>query len=41
MFESEGRGIEAIALSPEGRHVVTGNADGSIAIVRVAQKQVH
>jgi serine/threonine protein kinase/WD40 repeat protein len=29
-------GIEAVAFSPEGRHVVTANADGTISVLRLA-----
>jgi WD40 repeat protein len=32
------QGIDAVAFSPEGRHLVTGNADGTIAILRLARK---
>jgi serine/threonine protein kinase/WD40 repeat protein len=31
------QGIDAVALSPEGRHLVTGNSDGTISILRLAK----
>jgi WD40 repeat protein/serine/threonine protein kinase len=37
LFERKGHRIDALALSPEGRHVVTGNSDGTIAILRLAK----
>jgi WD40 repeat protein len=32
------QGIDSVAFSAEGRHLVTGNADGTIAILRLARK---
>jgi serine/threonine protein kinase/WD40 repeat protein len=37
LFERDGHGIDALALSPEGRHLVTANPDGTIAILRLAK----
>jgi WD40 repeat protein len=36
VFERDVHSIEAIAFSPEGRHLVTANPDGTIAIFRLA-----
>jgi WD40 repeat protein len=37
VFEPNAHGIEAVVLSPEGRHLVTANSDGTIAILRLAR----
>jgi WD40 repeat protein len=37
LFEPNGHGIEAVAFAPEGRHLVTANSDGTIAILRLAK----
>jgi hypothetical protein len=31
------QGIEAAAFTPEGRHLVTANADGTISVLRLAK----
>jgi WD40 repeat protein len=37
VFAPNASGIEAVALAPEGRHVVTANPDGTLAILRLAK----
>jgi serine/threonine protein kinase/WD40 repeat protein len=37
VFEPNAHGIEAVALAPEGRHLVTANSDGTITILRLAK----
>jgi WD40 repeat protein len=37
VFEPNANGIEAVALAPEGRHLVTANSDGTITILRLAK----
>jgi serine/threonine protein kinase/WD40 repeat protein len=37
VFEPNAAGIEAVAFAPEGRHLVTANPDGTIAVFRLAK----
>jgi WD40 repeat protein len=37
LFERAGHGIEALALTPEGRHLVTANPDGTIGVFWLAK----
>lgn len=37
ILEPNDHGIEAVAFSPEGRHLVTANPDGTLTIVRLAK----
>jgi len=37
LFRPDHDFIRAIALTPEGRHLVTGNSDGTIYILRLAK----
>jgi hypothetical protein len=37
VFGPNDHGIEALAFSPEGRHLVTANRDGTIAVLRLAK----
>jgi serine/threonine protein kinase/WD40 repeat protein len=39
IFEPGAQNIEAIAFSPEGRHIVTAHTDGTIAVLRLARMQ--
>jgi serine/threonine protein kinase/WD40 repeat protein len=37
LFEPGGPAIQALAMTPEGRHVVTANTDGTITVLRLAK----
>jgi WD40 repeat protein len=37
LFEPQAPHVEAVALTPEGRHLVTAHADGTIAVLRLAR----
>jgi hypothetical protein len=37
VFEPNAHGIEAVAFAPEGRHLMTANSNGTIAVLRLAK----